>query len=1026
MSNDSTELIYSLQLLGDAEQLISGGPGKRCLALVSGREAFSTLFQYDIAVGSQSALNVDDFLGKTALFGVTTSALQTDKKYLLQVYGLITSVYATKQLSICKSSALPYWYCVTLQPPLAAACFSRNRRAYTADGLPQDNTEGLIKYVLRTTAESWDMEVEFDEAADKRMPSLVQLLQNDESDYDFLASVMRACGLGYRITSTCDIEKKTGSSVLRVVDMADSIAQFGTDTVKLGHVERGVPRRKRNLGFAQIAGGQAAFPGYADACKADGGAKVTIPDAAQNALTSFLTGNSATTTMASAFLPMHNNAAVCHGQTVNATPPAPGTPVEWDSGCGQGDTATYYTTRIKVTDDGGKGTKLLTEVWAVKPYSDGKTVRGLGRCPMPVRLRDNTDTEDDSLCADLLETQKQATPRVRCFTAEVLGPDNYSGSVRNLCRVREIGSIDGTSNEFWVELGSPFADNGAGIYTRPRKGNILFCRYNGDFSMPTALCSLYREGNTMPSTGTIGATQEKNTTPDSPYTLTIRNRSYKADADADIPEGKPEEFARPRSVHDLRSSKIKCSQIQLVSEDNGITPNTPTKDRLGVRDASFAFSMGTMPETLLFLATGKNTVGVTMAEPWIEYSKGIKKPIRPNFQGINFFSEQDTLQQSSGCQFINAGGSITITAAEGINLRVGRCHISITEYGIEISTGWGWVNNPGAYKTYHTEGTREKIIASDRGFIRKLNNSITLDQRGINLSGTAVTYNALNAATFSTLIGSTYSFNNYAVNASAPTISNTTGANFFDTLLFGALFLYTEISDTFSHTSKDDMPLSQSDKGSTVKDVFKYTGYVARHLFGQALPLAGVIKDIVPILKSLVSIRGSSVKLIPAGIQISSDQSHVEAINNYVYTCPLSGYRVIAGQLLGAPAMLLAHKVAKMFSANQECLDSLSVNLKSIRKQSAYAVEENRIGHAGAAKLTEEEVAVAAQEADVQEDDIAVQEQEQHLDQHEEEVHHDEQNITIAVQNVQHTVQDGVRTDREQIRTNTSSIHANA
>ena len=153
MSNDSTELIYSLQLLGEAEQLISGGPGNRCLALVSGREAFSTLFQYDIAVGSQSALNVDDFLGKTALFGVTTSALQTDKKYLLQVYGLITSVYATKQLSICKNSALPYWYCVTLQPPLAAACFSRNRRAYTADGLPQDNTEGLVKYVLRTTAE---------------------------------------------------------------------------------------------------------------------------------------------------------------------------------------------------------------------------------------------------------------------------------------------------------------------------------------------------------------------------------------------------------------------------------------------------------------------------------------------------------------------------------------------------------------------------------------------------------------------------------------------------------------------------------------------------------------------------------------------------------------------------------------------------------------------------------------------------------------------------------------------------------
>lgn len=83
MSNDSTELIYGLQLLGDAEQLISGGPGNRCLALVSGREAFSTLFQYDIAGGSQSALNVDDFLGKTALFGITTSGLQTDKKYLL-------------------------------------------------------------------------------------------------------------------------------------------------------------------------------------------------------------------------------------------------------------------------------------------------------------------------------------------------------------------------------------------------------------------------------------------------------------------------------------------------------------------------------------------------------------------------------------------------------------------------------------------------------------------------------------------------------------------------------------------------------------------------------------------------------------------------------------------------------------------------------------------------------------------------------------------------------------------------------
>ena len=1026
MSNDSTELIYGLQLLGDAEQLISGGPGNRCLALVSGREAFSTLFQYDIAVGSQSALNVDDFLGKTALFGVTTSALQTDKKYLLQVYGLITSVYATKQLSICKSSALPYWYCVTLQPPLAAACFSRNRRAYTADGLPQDNTEGLVKYVLRTTAERWDMKVEFDEAAGKRMPSLVQLLQNDESDYDFLASVMRACGLGYRITSTCDIEKKTGSSVLRVVDMADSIAQFGTDTVKLGHVERGVPRRKRNLGFALVAGGQAAFPGYADACKADGGAKVTIPDAAQNALTSFLTGNSATTTVASAFLPMHNNAAVCHGQTVNAMPPAPGTPVEWDTGCGQGDTATYYTTRFKVTDDGGKGTKLLTEVWAVKPYSDGKTVRGLGRCPMPVRLRDNTDTEDDSLCADLLETQKQATPRVRCFTAEVLGPDNYSGSVRNLCRVREIGSIDGTANEFWVELGSPFADNGAGIYTRPRKGNILFCRYNGDFSMPTALCSLYREGNTMPSTGTIGATKKENTTADSPYTLTIRNRSYKADADADIPEGKPEEFARPRSVHDLRSSKIKCSQIQLVSEDNGITPNTPTKDRLGLRDASLAFSMGTMPETLLSLATGKTTVGVTMAEPWIEYSKGIKKPKRPNFQGINLFSEQDTLQQSAGCQFINAGGSITITAAEGINLRVGRCHISITEYGIELSTDWGWVKNPGAYKTYHTTDTREEVVASDAGFIRKLNNTIALDQRGLNLKGTAVTHMALNCVTFSTLVGSTFTMNNYTATASAPSIKNTAGATLFDTIISGSLIASTEISAAFSHTDRDDQPLDPGKKKTPVKDAVKYSKYALRHLFGQGLPLIGVGANIKELFTSMFSVRGSCLRLAPDGIQISGDKAYVEAINNYVYTFPLSGYRAIAGQLLGSPSMKLFHKLASRFSTNQETINSYSVDVKSIGKQSLNATEENRLGHAGSAKLTEEEIAVAEREDGVHEEEIAVQEEEQHLDQHEEEVHHEEQNITIAVQNVQHTVQDGVRTDREQIRTNTSSIHANA
>lgn len=1025
MSDNASELIYSLQYDENPEQTISGGPGNRCMALVSGREAFSTLFQYDIAVGSATALTPDDFLGKKALFTVTTATLKDQQKHLLQVYGIITSVCATKQFSICKGSPLPFWYGITIQPPLAAACFSLNRRAYTAAGLPQGNTEGVVKYVLRSTAERWGMQVEFAQAADKRLPNFVQLLQNDESDYDFMAAVMRACGLGYRIISTYDAKKKNISSVLQIVDMADSIAQFGTETVKLVHVNRNVPRRKRNLGFAQVAAGKAAFPGYADACKANGGTKVTIPDAARNALVGYITGNSSAT-VGSAFLPMHNNAAVCHGQTENTPPPAPGTPVAWDTGYGQGDTATYYATRFKVTDDGGKGTKLLTEVWAAKPYSEGNTVRGLGRCPMPVRLRDNTDTEDDTLCADLLETQKQATPRVRCFTAEVLGPDNYSGSVRNLCRVREIGSIDGTANEFWVELGSPFADNGAGIYTRPRKGNILFCRYNGDFSMPTALCSLYREGNTMPSTGTIGATKEENTTADSPYTLTIRNRSYNTNADSDIPEGKPEEFARPRSVHDLRSSKIKCSQIQLVSEDNGITPNTPTKDRLGLRDASLAFSMGTMPETLLSLATGKTTVGVTMAEPWIEYSKGIKKPKRSNFQGINFFSEQDTLQQASGSQFINAGGNITITAAEGINLRVGRCHISITEYGIEISTDWGWVNNPGAYKTYHTTDTREEVVASDAGFIRKLNNTIALDQRGLNLKGTAVTHMALNCVTFSTLVGSTFTMNNYTATVSAPSIKNTAGATLFDTIISGSLIASTEISAAFSHTDRDDQPLNPVKKRTPVKDAVKYSKYVLRHLFGQVLPLIGVGANIKELFTSMFSVRGSCLRLAPDGIQISGDKAYVEAINNYVYTFPLSGYRAIAGQLLGSLSMKLFHKLASRFSTNQETINSYSVDVKSIGKQSLNATEENRLGHAGSAKLTEEEIAVAEREDGVHEEEIAVQEEEQHLDQHEEEVHHEEQNITIAVQNVQHTVQDGVRTDREQIRTNTSSIHANA
>ena len=166
----------------------------------------------------------------------------------------------------------------------------------------------------------------------------------------------------------------------------------------------------------------------------------------------------------------------------------------------------------------------------------------------------------------------------------------------------------------------------------------------------------------------------------------------------------------------------------------------------------------------------------------------------------------------------------------------------------------------------------------------------------------------------------------------------------------------------------------------------------------------------------MFSVRGSCLRLAPDGIQISGDKAYVEAINNYVYTFPLSGYRAIAGQLLGSLSMKLFHKLASRFSTNQETINSYSVDVKSIGKQSLNATEENRLGHA----------AVAEREDGVHEEEIAVQEEEQHLDQHEEEVHHEEQNITIAVQNVQHTVQDGVRTDREQIRTNTSSIHANA
>lgn len=1024
MSDNATELIYSLQYGENPEQTISGGPGNRCMALVSGREAFSTLFQYDIAVGSATALTPDDFPGKKALFTVTTATLKDQQKHLLQVYGIITSVCATKQFNICKGSTLPFWYGITIQPPLAAACFSRNRRAYTAAGLPQGNTEGLVKYVLRSTAERWGMQVEFAQAADKRLPNFVQLLQNDESDYDFMAAVMRACGLGYRIISTCDAKKKTISSVLQIVDMADSIAQFGTETVKLVHVNRNVPRRKRNLGFAQVAAGKAAFPGYADACKAKGGTKVTIPDTAQNALVGCITGNSSAT-VGSAFLPMHNNAAVCHGQTENTPPPAPGTPVAWDTGYGQGDTATYYATRFKVTDDGGIGIKLLTEVWAAKPYSEGNTVRGLGRCPMPVRLRDNTDTEDDTLCADLLEPQKQATPRVRSFTAEVVSPANHAGSVRNLCLVREIGSIDSTANDFWVELGSAFADNGAGIYTRPRKGNILFCRYGGDFSLPTALCSLYREGNTMPSTNTAGTSDKADTTPDSPCTLTIRNRSYNDSGDASIPDGEPEKFSRPRSVYDLRSSKIKCSQIQLVSEDNEISPNTNTRDKLGLRNASLSYSMGTMTETLLSLGTGKCTVGTTMAEPWIEFAKDVTKPKRPNFQGINIFSEQDTLQQASGCQIINAGGSITITAAMGINLRVGRCCISITEYGIEISTNWGWVNNPGADKTYHTEENREKIVASNEGFIRKLNNTLALDQRGVNLGGTAVTYMALNNATFSTLLGASFSMNNYSVTSSAPTIRNTVGANFFDTLINIGILLSSEIPEMFGQTETNDRLVDDSKKKRVAEDAMKYSMYILRHFFCQALPLIGVATSLSEIVKSFFSIKGTTLKLAPSGIQLSSDKSYVEAINNYVYTFPLSGYRAIAGQLLGAPTLKLFHKLARRFSTNQETIDSFSVNVKNITKQTINATEENRIGHAGEARLTEEHVAVNEQEAGVDDSESIVEDDDSNIDHEEAEVNEQEQFLTNSEVNAQHSAQSGVRTEREQVNTTTSAIHTN-
>ncbi len=865
----------------------------------------SALYSYELLVNTTlSECSPEDLMGKRV-----TLEIKNHNTLIQKTHGIIMSIESSRSYlenndPTTEDGKPLAWYRWIIRPTLARACYSKNRLVYSANDLRlfkientaapqpsaeksgQNNSDSNIsngENLLKAIAKRWDTAIKISTAAKARIPDFIQLIQNNESDYNFLCRVLAAWGLGYVWQMGNSTEE------LCIVDMLGADRDYFKTLITTADGKKkeeeitfssmeGTPHSgywQANYGYRNVGDTAIRQENYGLAvtevnatstAQTSNAAIISLHDETWDQLQD--SGSSLWTT--AHYLSANDNTATCHGHYVYAGNTITGSKADptyvndyQNIGIGrkakwrkldnqvQCDTKTYYQTKLTVT---AKNTKWIVSIEGRAP----KKGDAMGILPRPVKINNHPELNSEQL----IKTEPWPTPQMRTFMAVVEEEglcNNATG--RNLCKVKELTKLqfddkNTLSNSLWVELGSPFADANSGLLSRPRKGNILFCLDRGDLSIPIVLSAMFRNGNQMPI-----ATLASNITDSS--TLTIRNRSHNAGTNNDV-AANINDYSVPRSVHKLWTDKPNCSQIQLVSKDNGISPKVyhngkvSTGAAVNKTEGNFGkdVSSACIAESALGIIGGVNLsnamvgklVNVNTAEMLASPDK------RPHFQGINISSEKDILQQSIDSQFINAGGIINITAASGIVLRVGRNVIQINENGIEMTGGMGSVTNPGAHAAYNTtEPEAVNVTATYSG-------ALVLNQTGAKLAGTNTKMAAVNDVRMEVAMGSIVEMNNYEINIASPHTTITGGAALLNTIYYGGSFMGTMLTDVLaSQLTNSDAKAHQkradqtaSEMAALADSISSFTGTIGSFLdkdfskYGNLFRISGSIIDLKP------------------------------------------------------------------------------------------------------------------------------------------------------------------------------------
>ncbi len=942
-------------------------------------ETLSEEEQNKAAASLSSSTTARALLGKRATFRLLSTGAVTAKtdvntpndapaghtyeRILKTVHGVIMSVESRPADS--SDSGYPHdavWFKLTIRPSLARACYTRHRQVYNASALDSSTSPNPGRKLLEQLAARWDTTLVI--ANNVTMPQFLQLVQNDESDYNFLTRVLASWGLGFAWGEADNAQKTAKQESLLVFSMVNAeCPAFTTSDPKNPTC---LYDDKRILPYAAVTQKAThhwtASYGYQNA-------DVTLITPQDEAWDQLQDGTPAVSAKERQ-LATQDNQLVCEGSYLynknntaghsnSATNKEHQTRVDSARCIGLGLKASlpsgeqFYQTRLDMT---ATRDKWKVDISGRIPVKD----KGLGILPRPVRLNVSPDTCAEELIAGAPCPQ----PAMRSFMAVVVDEsytdttDSGKQQKRNLCKVQEILSFrDGSpelGDSLWVEMGSPFADADSGFLARPRKGNVLFCLDRGDLSIPVVLSAMFRNNNATPlaSLKALDRRKLKNATenPCDYSALTLRNRTHtpariytdssvqatlkakrKAETEArgetytesaanissapvDESVDKPEDVTRPISVTELAKGKYAFNQIQMVSRDNGVKP-------VEQRDAisKTYLSSGVIETVAGFISEADMSTGYAMANMAQAAQLVYNSPVtRPHFEGINMFSAKDVLLQSADHQIVNAGGEIVLTAAQGITLRVGKSSIKITEAGVELVSGCGLVHNPGAHQAYCPEGEAQEThtMAASSGSL--LGGRIWIDTSGVSTKGPYVSNTAINVFSATTFLGSNLTITDFSAKLFSPNTTIVGGAAAVDTAMnaitqgvFGGLDILTAIGGSETCYSA---PLQDGWKaygpgwgdflGSGVGAIFKTISQVGGYI--------GALNK----LKDAVSITGSMIKMEPKTMTVSSShyfnyQDCMTQVNT-----PVAGY-VAMGERSGVAGKLktVSGELAKLGKA---------------------------------------------------------------------------------------------------------------